>query len=306
MDRPQSPHKHFALYASYHAFQKFLKPFKLNRWRRRSEPFWHIGVKGLKFNVTPKDYIESYIYLDGIYEKPFLYLLERVLVKRRTALDVGANIGNHSLFLSTLFKTVHSFEPNPDLLARLKRNLDENDAAHVHVHGVGLSNEDARLPFHKPADHNKGVGRFVAAGEDDHCVLEVRCGDAMIAELGVDHVDFIKVDVEGHELHVLQGLRKTIAAHQPVIAFEFHAADFPEGYFDRFPQTLPGYRFFECAKFERPGASLPERAGAYIARKGLLKMKPLSRAAHRSYDNILAFPADFDLTAAPAGLIVSP
>ena len=76
------------------------------------------------------DHIGHRINLDGVYEKEELEFLFDWLaelgcdLKNKTALDVGANIGNHSLFFSDRFKSVFSFEPNPRTFKVLSLNAD--------------------------------------------------------------------------------------------------------------------------------------------------------------------------------------
>ena len=85
-------------------------------WDCRSRAaFWHRGVKGLEFELQPGQHIDYYIYTSGAFEKRFLYLVDALLPEKRTALDVGANIGNHTLFFAGIFNTVHAFEPNPSV-----------------------------------------------------------------------------------------------------------------------------------------------------------------------------------------------
>jgi FkbM family methyltransferase len=284
-----------------HAFYKLAAPAKERAWSRKTAPFWHRGARGLEFELYPGELIDYYIFTHGLFEKRFLFLIEQMFSDGRTALDIGANIGNHSLFFSRVFGAVHAFEPNPLTLERLNRNIARNDADNVVVHGIGLSEAPTQLHFLAHAGGNAGHSRFVDGPEDGSQELPVERGDDVVAQSKIIDVDFIKVDVEGHELAALRGLSRTIERDQPVVAFEFHSRDFPEGYFSAFQAALPGYAFFECVLRDR-NANVVQKVSDYLRSGGLPTVTPMRLRHGRSYENILAVPSGFD-TARFGGLL---
>lgn len=269
-----------------------LRPLKQQLWRRRSAPFEYVGAKGLVFELTPGEFIDYVIYTEGAYEKRFLDLVEALLPQRRAALDIGANIGNHALFFSKMFSSVHAFEPNPQVIARLRRNVDANRAENITVHEFGLSSECAELPFHCNVDGNAGMGKFLPENAETATKLTVKRGDEIIETRRINDVDFIKVDVEGHEVSVLQGLRGVIERQQPVVAFEFHAADHPDGYFNEFRSALPGYRFFEC--LYNTAGSLAKQIKWQLQSRGFPRLREMKVVDKETYKNIIAAPRGFD------------
>lgn len=269
-----------------------LRPLKRRRWRNSAAPFEHVAARGLVFELTPGEFIDYVIYTEGAYEKRFLDLIEALLPRRRTALDIGANIGNHALFFSKIFSSVHAFEPNPQVIARLRRNIEANRAGNISVHEFGLSSECAVLPFRCNDDGNAGMGKFLDTDAAGAAKLEVRRGDAVVQDCNLDAIDFIKIDVEGHEISALKGLRETIEEHQPVVAFEFHAADHPEGYFDEFRAALPGYRFYEC--LYRTAGGLARQAAWQLKSGGFPRLKEMTAVDKETYKNIIAAPGGFD------------
>jgi FkbM family methyltransferase len=274
-----------------HALRKALKPFHDARWRAAKAPFRRRAAKGLVFELHPGDVVDYYIYTEGLFEKRFLFLVER-LFNGGVALDVGANIGNHALFLARVFDEVHAFEPNPAMLARLERHIAMNAATNVRIHPFGLSDRDGKLPFYEHPGQNPGAGRFLAEGSPTKTLLPVRRGDDVLRDSGAGSIDFVKVDVEGHELAVLAGLAQTIAAHRPAVGFEFHPREFPAGYFEKFRAALPGYRFFECDL--RPARSgFLFQAAEFLRRGGLPRLVELREIAVKPYPHILAVPADW-------------
>ncbi|MEQ8179014.1 MAG: FkbM family methyltransferase [Amphiplicatus sp.] len=274
-----------------HAWRKALIPFKKDAWNKAQQPFWHEGLRGLKFELYPGELIDYYIYTEGLFEKRFLLLIERLFKGASgAALDIGANIGNHTLFLSHVFGEVHAFEPNPAMIARLEANIAANEAPHIQVHSFGLSDSNEFLPFEEATNKNAGSSRFVRNAGNATKTLEVRRGDDVVKTLGLRKIDFMKVDVEGFEIAVLNGLAETIAAHQPAVAFEFHPKDFEPGYFDNFRKALPGYAFFECDLRAQSGGLVAD-AASFLKNGGLPRLTPLGDIVKTSYPNLLAFAA---------------
>ena len=139
-------------------------------------------------------------------------------------LDVGANSGLHSLYMSRFAGTVHSFEPYPPVLERFGRSIAASGIGNIVVHPVGLGESSESLPFEEPPDDNLGTGSFVAGLKESNSAngleLQIVQGDAYFREHGIDRVDIFKIDTEGFEKAVLGGLRETLVANRPVGALE--------------------------------------------------------------------------------------
>jgi len=179
--------------------------------------------------AVPSDAIGREIFGAGYYEEDLLLaLFESVLSSsksvftRSVAIDVGANIGNHTLFLARRFGTVVSFEPYPPLAKILDANLSLNDTQNVILRAVGLSDRDAEIEYIPGGSGNLGGGGFGAGlALSAAKLLPVRIGDSEIERLNLSlPIALIKVDVEGHEFAALRGLLRTIERFHPFILFE--------------------------------------------------------------------------------------
>ena len=172
-----------------------------------------------------RDAIGSHISVFGVYEWPELRLLERLLneigMDGMIALDVGANIGNHTISLfQRRFSEVHCLEPNPVIFQLLKFNLRlfEN----CQCHQIGLSDEpgEACMTW---SDENWGSSAIVmepkASGDKAQARLEKMDDYCAFME---GRIGLIKLDVEGHEANVLRGGLRTIDKNRPIITFEHH------------------------------------------------------------------------------------
>ena len=133
-----------------------------------------------------------------------------------TVIDAGAYVGIHTLKLSKLVGpsgTVHAFEPDPGTFAVLKRNIESNDIQNVKLYNVGLGDSGGNIKISMAIDENRGATQWVYAPDGDVNVIT-------IDSLGLEKLDFIKIDVEGMEQKVFTGMRETIQKFRPRILFE--------------------------------------------------------------------------------------
>ena len=182
--------------------------------------------------VFSNDYIGHKVIIDGWYEKRFLEQLTKVVLpyirKNTIALDIGANIGNHSLWFADYFERVHSFEPN----SRTFRLLEANTmfSKNIIIHNVGCSNEPASNQLAIIPKNNIGGTRLYSSyantplstdySESEKTYFDlVRLDDYLPNDLHCK-VGLIKCDVEWYEEQVFQGAENIILSSKPIIAFE--------------------------------------------------------------------------------------
>lgn len=135
--------------------------------------------------------------------------------------DVGAQVGTFSVrcALNPSVSRVLAFEPEPDNLALLEHNVRINAPGRIDVHGFALGDRVGRLPLYRS---RTGTGHHTLVREQDGDALEVevRRLDDVLSESGIHRVDWLKIDVEGYELNVLEGARRTLESSRPVLAVE--------------------------------------------------------------------------------------
>lgn len=137
--------------------------------------------------------------------------------------DIGANVGNHSLFVAAFLKPsrVIPFEPNPLAYRLLMANIAFNGLGDVFVldHiGYGVSDVAAGGFAMAERSRNLGAARMIP-GEGD---IEVKRGDDALADVTPD---LIKIDVEGMEISVLNGITETVGRARPRIMIEVDNAN---------------------------------------------------------------------------------
>ena len=121
----------------------------------------------------------------------------------RVCLDIGSNIGQWTRPLARRFESVVCFEPNPNFRECFNKNIYENN---VVIWPVGLSDKEhkAKQGFNSTVLQNK-------EGEIDCRTLD---------SFGLTNVDFVKIDVDGFEIPLLNGAKQTLIKNNPVINIE--------------------------------------------------------------------------------------
>jgi FkbM family methyltransferase len=187
----------------------------------------HVRENRKQLVVFAFDYIGHKINLDGVYEIADLDFIFDAMGAHKaefagaTAIDIGATIGNHSLYFSDLFRKVISFEPNPRTYKVLQLNAEL--ARNVACFNEGISDTDAELLL-ETCGTNSGRSAITNDGNGSARSIRVKPLDAVIDE--TETVRLIKIDVEGHEEMALIGAERTIRRNQPIILFEQHKEDF--------------------------------------------------------------------------------
>lgn len=186
---------------------------------------------GIDWELNLNEGIELAIYLLGSFEPSVLRTYETLLEPGSIAIDIGANIGAHTLPMARLVGEsghVYAFEPTVYALGRLRTNLSRNPdlaarvtVVHAYVAGrPGVTVPDAihsSWPLENAQDlHVLHRGRMMPTGNAAAMTL-----DAFITAHEVPRVDFVKIDVDGSEAAVLAGARDTIQRFRPALLVEF-------------------------------------------------------------------------------------
>lgn len=146
------------------------------------------------------------------------------------AWDIGANVGFWSIFLAGIhppLEKIYAFEPDSTNLRYLKRNRDENHLDRMIIRETGLSDHIGQATFF--ADEMTGstgslereanfIGRYYGKARHEISIAISTVDNEV--EAGLTPPGFMKIDVEGHELNVLNGAKRTLSAYHPMIIME--------------------------------------------------------------------------------------
>lgn len=177
---------------------------------------------GATWMLNHRHYVDRQMLFGGDYEaaqRQRLFTLAKDL-GCRTFLDIGANFGLYSVHaaLEGSFDAIHAFEPDPRNLACLRANMHLNGLLDgVIVHEIALSDRDGRISFAAGGDRFTGQSRVVPEKTIDSKEVEARRLDSLSWP---DHGFCMKIDVEGHEIPVLEGSRGLLERKPWVIQVE--------------------------------------------------------------------------------------
>ncbi|MEA3383854.1 MAG: FkbM family methyltransferase [Campylobacterota bacterium] len=227
--------------------QTIYRMYPLKRGKRFLRPLYQLigGYEIIKDNNNNKvllnleNYIDSIIYFEGSYESVHLKILYDMYIDNKCNyfIDIGANIGVYSVpFLkSTNTKQCFLFEPDPNNFAQLNANVFLNKVSEKAIlHNCALSNSNTKGKLYI-SDEKKDIdlGK-VNAGTHSLDKNNSRHGKEI--EVNIYRTDELinlkneiicfKIDVEGHELNVLKGLKKLIDNNKCIIMVEIFKSKF--------------------------------------------------------------------------------
>jgi FkbM family methyltransferase len=144
-----------------------------------------------------------------------------------TMFDIGAHHGLYTILASKAVGAegrVHAFEPSPRERAQLKRNLGLNRSRNVQIHSVALGRESGKATLHLVDGTEDGCNSLRSPNVEQATIpveVQVQPLDDFLRQSGVQRIDFVKLDVEGAELSVLQGADGLFRSQQrPVVLAE--------------------------------------------------------------------------------------
>lgn len=175
-----------------------------------------------------EDYIQSAIFNTRIYfEQSFLDELSAYLPKKPTIIDIGANIGNHTLYWANEnnAKKIYAFEPIPSTFKILKKNVKINNLQErVKLYNIGLSEETAKGHIVFFDSKNIGATRLEVSDNEAKNTIPLTALDSI--KFDDKKIDLIKIDVECMDYLVLTGAIKTIQKYKPIIMIESFSGEF--------------------------------------------------------------------------------
>lgn len=204
------------------AYEIFKSPVTKEMWRDAEKQIEKTNTGLYKadkflFEGTPPELITSFVIEQYRYE-------DKVKPERGDIVfDVGAYIGDTSLWFSKLVGPegkVYSFEPEPTNFKRLMGNIQRNDVKNVIPLQLGLSDQEEEMVV------TSGGGSSTLVKSQEGTSVKVTTIDNFLRANDLPSVDFIKMDVEGFESHILTGAKETLKEKSPKLAVcVYHRGD---------------------------------------------------------------------------------
>ena len=213
------------------------------------EEITHLEKK-IKINLHKNEIVSDSIRGSGsFFEIGFLDFVRVSFNKQKTIIDIGANIGNHSLFFSEFLEydkiiSIEPFEKNVELL---KMNLENKNCV---ILDSALSDSISEKVLYNSQENNFGGFSLHyydgSLGENKSFVVKDKITTITLDSLNLTDVTMIKIDVEGHEIPVLNGGIETITKNKPTIFIENLAHGYPHLYnlnqFNEFFEKIGYYK----------------------------------------------------------------
>lgn len=259
----------------------------------------------LQYKGNLNNSVEFTLYYLGAFEKPLLFFLRDTMLSLKQSsngstenfFDIGANIGQHSLFMSLHADQVHSFEPYSVVSQKLEQHIELNQIGNIQLHKVGLSNQQEELDFYAPTGRNQGIGSFdagtVSKGNKNLGKLALVRGDDYLEQSKLQDIALLKIDVEGFEKNVVAGLAATLDKSRPIIVLEVtygNSLSFTS--LDQLKGALPAdYALFRFNNRKADG-SKARRRGAKAKRSGDYELIPFDEWRTTGQDDVIACPTE--------------
>jgi FkbM family methyltransferase len=283
--------------ALFEKLPRQLRRHRLMRWWMKvtgEDPVQLVRIRGDAFGYADlRDGFLRLIVIDGNFESDFFRIADALLSNGGVFLDGGANYGLLSLGLAGRHGDridFHLFEPNPHLVATIRRSVARYPRMRCTVVAAALSDREGTVRFYFD-DAQTGASHIAANGGSPVTSLTI---DAYIGRVGIDRVELLKMDVEGYELVALRGAKDSLEA-QVIRAIYFE-------YFEKWLMRVqpPGelLSFLDGAGYEVCFCRLNdvENAGGatHTIRRGLpgngLSLRPIRGHRVPEMTDLLALP----------------
>jgi FkbM family methyltransferase len=177
-----------------------------------------------EWKLDPSKFVDGEILREGHFEWSSVRWLPQIVASGARILDVGANFGYYSVILSRMVGDkgmICAFEPSRRFRERLEDHVARNHLRNVVIGPFGLSDRQQRLELF-------GGGSSATLQWHDDAVapstsewIELRALDEIWSDMGLDRVDFVKIDIDGAEPFFFKGAEKTIRRYRPAMLVEF-------------------------------------------------------------------------------------
>jgi len=179
-------------------------------------------LKNAKFYVpnAPRDDIQGTQLSARFYEEEILLKLDKYLNENSVVLDIGANVGNHTVYWGKISKVnkIFAFEPVISTYCILEKNIEINNLSNkVKLFNIGLGDKKTRAKIDIFSIDNIGA---TSINEDVNGDIKICALDDIYEINNESRIDFIKIDVEGFEKYVLEGAKHILLKHSPIIFIE--------------------------------------------------------------------------------------
>ena len=160
---------------------------------------------------------------EGLHGMATKYICPRI-TSGMMAIDIGADIGYYTLLFAKRVRKlgrVIAFEPIPSAIKMLERNIRLNNYGNVTVCDFALFSTNGSVILEAPRELSR-INPGKISHETNGIEIQTRVFDECVPELDIQKIDLVKIDVEGAELDVLRGMRRSLEKYHPALLVEVH------------------------------------------------------------------------------------
>ena len=250
------------------------------------EPFWFLLPLGFWMRLDPNQFLDRTVLIEDVWDPSLTMLIQQFVRVGDTCIDIGAHKGYVSCLLASLVGSsgmVLSFEPDPRAFSLLLQNFQRNQfsQARAFPSAAGAQDGTISLVLTKTLGWSSQYPNALAQADATEKIM-VKCiqidTDQTITSLLSQRkaLSFLKIDAEGTEPEIWQGMVETIRKYKPLISMEINYASLAAGGFDvrKFHDTVmqAGYtEFFEAVILEERSRS----PRCVLRRLDITKERPL-------------------------------
>ena len=189
-----------------------------------------VEINGYKMKVIAGDRgISEELSMFKTHEPITTKLIQSELKKDMVCLEAGANIGYYTLLESILvgkMGKILAIEPSPKNYAKLIENIKLNNIENVSTFNFACGDREGKIKFLISKKSNRCTtidnNKMLIQPSDTIIDVDVMKLDTFLEEKNIEKIDFIRMDVEGYENHIIKGLVKTIQKFHPMFQIEIH------------------------------------------------------------------------------------
>ncbi len=156
------------------------------------------------------------------------YIIHKFIKKDSNILDIGANIGTHSIPYSKVSNHVYAFEPQTNIFELLNKNILSNNINNITPYKMAIGHNENIVSISNKVSDGISKGNLIDYNtnkEVNYGGIELGIGGERVDMKTIDsfnfeNIGFIKIDVEGCEKLVIYGARNTIEKYRPVVLYE--------------------------------------------------------------------------------------
>jgi FkbM family methyltransferase len=216
-----------------------IRPYRIYNYLSRvgfkyPEYNWYRDRWGNEMYLSPFYYQDRFIIAVGTYDLAINNLIENIVKTGMVCMDIGANIGHMTLHLARkvgISGKVFAFEPLPHIYQKLQNNIKRNSFENiVSAYELALSNQTgmATIGYADNMTENQGMGSLVNIKNDVvkyQRQIQTKTIDEFVREMKIRRLDFLKIDIQGAEILLLDGGKEVFSSLSPDLVIEISPID---------------------------------------------------------------------------------